>query len=184
MSPILESIGSVKGFGWGSFSLPSSFESIATVNGTGSSGTITFSSIPSTYKHLQIRCISNDGLGYTITMNFNNDSGTNYAWHVLKGTGSGVVADGIGSVNSMRIVQENGSISNNFAVYIIDILDYASTSKAKTARVFNGRDQNGSGEVELRSGLWTSTDAINRVDISIGGNFINRSTFALYGIKG
>ena len=36
---------------------PSSFESIATVSGTGSSGTITFSSIPATYKHLQIRYI-------------------------------------------------------------------------------------------------------------------------------
>ena len=32
----------------------SSFESIATATGTGSSGVITFSSIPSTYKHLQI----------------------------------------------------------------------------------------------------------------------------------
>jgi hypothetical protein len=84
----------------------------------------------------------------------------------------------------MRIVQENGSISNNFAVYIIDILDYASTSKAKTARVFSGRDQKGSGEVELRSGLWTSTAAINRIDIVIGGSFTTTSTFALYGIKG
>ena len=44
MSPILESIGSVKGFGWGALLSSTAFESIASAVGTGSSGTITFSS--------------------------------------------------------------------------------------------------------------------------------------------
>jgi len=35
--------------------IPTSYESIASATGTGSSNTITLSSIPSTYKHLQLR---------------------------------------------------------------------------------------------------------------------------------
>ena len=43
--------------------VPSSYESIASATGTGSSGTITFSSIPSTYQSLQLRvsCINTTG---------------------------------------------------------------------------------------------------------------------------
>jgi hypothetical protein len=36
------------------------YESIATVTATGTESTITFSSIPSTYQHLQIRALSRD----------------------------------------------------------------------------------------------------------------------------
>jgi hypothetical protein len=58
VSPILESIGSVKGFGWGAAGLlPPSYESIATVNITGNTSTVNFNSIPSTFKHLQLRAI-------------------------------------------------------------------------------------------------------------------------------
>ena len=54
MSPILESIGSVKGFGWGSFSIPPSFESIATVTVASNAYSVDFTSIPQTYNSLQI----------------------------------------------------------------------------------------------------------------------------------
>jgi hypothetical protein len=162
----------------------SSYESIASATGTGSSGTITFSSIPSTYKHLQVRCFANDGAGYSVKMTFNNDTATNYAFHSITGTGAAVNASGQATQDHIRIMNENGSTSNTNSAIIVDIIDYASTTKAKTARVFNGLDKNGSGEVELRSGLWTSTAAVNRLDIVIGGSFTTTSTFALYGIKG
>jgi len=162
----------------------SSYESIASATGTGSSGTITFSSIPATYKHLQLRCSSNDGAGYSLTMYFNNDTSSVYAWHSLKGTGSAVNATGQTANSSMRIVNENGLSTNINTVYIADVIDYASTTKQKTTRTFGGRDGNGSGEIQISSGLWNSTAAINRIDIAIGGNFTTTSTFALYGIKG
>ena len=50
------------------------FYSIATVLGNGSSSTITFSSIPSTYTHLQLRIstvTSSSGTGFVIRMNSN-----------------------------------------------------------------------------------------------------------------
>ena len=162
-----------------------SFESIATVTGTGSSGTVSFTSIPATYKHLQIRGTFFDGTGYSVKMRFNSDTGSNYAYHGL--TGTGATANGTAGANPidfMVIINTNGNVTNIPAVAIIDIHDYASTTKNKTTRTFNGRDENGSGEVELRSGLWQSTSAITRIDISVNGSFTNVTQLALYGIKG
>ena len=196
MSPILESIGSVKGFGWGAFSLPSSFESIASATGTGSA-VITFSSIPQTYKHLQLRCIykSTDTTTSWVTGNItlNNDSGNNYTDHRLFGNGSSVIADGNNTSSGARPqiygYTSSATYSNRFGVSIVDIHDYASTTKNKTIRIFNGLDFNGSGYqgVILRSSLWVDTSAINRLDITVQGgygNFASGSQFALYGIKG
>jgi hypothetical protein len=186
VSPILESIGSVKGFGWGAFSLPSSFESIASVVGTSSSTTISFDSIPADYKHLQIRGTSYDGTGYSVRMRFNNDSGSNYARHFLTGTGASANAGGSGSELDMVVINTNGNTSDYPASLIVDIYDYASTTKYKTARTFTGLSQNDtSGEVSLRSGLWMSTSAITSIQLLINGaSFTNLTRLALYGIKG
>jgi hypothetical protein len=164
---------------------PGSYESIASATGTGSSGTITFNSIPQTYTHLQIRGTSYDGTGYSVRMRFNNDSGSNYAWHRLTGTGASATAGAATSNTDMVIINTNGNVSDYPASLIIDIHDYASTTKYKTARTFDGLGQNDTGgEVELRSGLWMSTSAITRIDILTNGSFTNLTRLALYGIKG
>jgi len=161
----------------------SSYESIATATGTGSSGTITFSSIPSTFKHLQIRGIFNDG-GYNLNLRLNSDSGSNYASHKLYGNGSTVTATGAASGTEIDTGAYGGSTTNTMSTIIIDILDYASTTKNKTTRHFAGNDQNGSGLVWVTSGLWTSTSAISTIQIlNIYGNYNTQTTFALYGIK-
>ncbi len=73
---------------------PPSYESIATASGNGSSATITFSSIPSTYTHLQIRAITRDTSAlndsYGAKLKINSDTGSNYTSHYLLGTGSGI----------------------------------------------------------------------------------------------
>jgi len=170
-----------------------SFESIASANGTGSSGTITFSSIPSTYSALQIRMITNNNSGnFSLRLRFNGDTGTNYAHHVLEGGGSSAYAYGAASANAIFYVGSgiggSGSGSNYFGASIIDIHDYASTTKNKTVRTFNGFDTNGGVDsqlVRLTSGLWMNTAAINSISIlDVSANFTTTSTFALYGIKG
>jgi hypothetical protein len=67
---------------------------------------------------------------------------------------------------------------------VVDILDYSSTNKFKTARSISGVDYSGSGYVALVSGLYRSTNAITTYNIiSAGGTFSVGSTFTLYGIK-
>jgi hypothetical protein len=167
--------------------IPTDFESIATATGTGSSDTITFSSIPSTYKHLQIRGIANDGVGngFEASIRFNGDSAANYAYHRALGNGSSVTALGSGGQDTMRIGNAS-NVADNVAVYIVDIHDYASTTKNKTIRSLSGRDTNGAGFAILYSGLWLSTSAVNSVSVvNVGArSWSTTTTFALYGIKG
>lgn len=175
-----------------------SFESIATATGNGSSGTITFSSIPSTYKHLQIRGIARDtytgfvgDVGYTFT--FNADSSASYTRHRIIGDGSAATVAGAANQGAgYSLNGDTSSASSNTLIYgvsILEILDYASTSKYKTTRVFAGSDGNVASNpnyaVTLNSSLWQSTSAITRIDITAGGsNFASGTQFALYGIKG
>jgi hypothetical protein len=172
------------------------YESIQTVTvGAGGAANVTFSSIPSTYKHLQIRGIArgsratygNDNLN----IQFNSDTGSNYSWHKLQGNGSTVSA---GSVNSSTRMVANalagsGAPTNTFSAHILDILDYANTNKNKTLRGLDGVDINGTvagegGVIELHSGSWMNTAAVTSITLFAGDpNFVQYTTFALYGIK-
>ena len=165
-----------------------SFESIATATPT--SGTVvTFSSIPSTFKHLQIRMnVLPSTSGGTLKMEFNSDTTVaNYAAHWLNGDGSSVYAYGQASYGSIPIIAAGNTIITHPNVGIIDILDYTNTSKYKTVRSIAGYDNNGSGNVEIDSGLWLSTSAISSLSITLSP-YLSRAyssgtTFALYGIK-
>jgi hypothetical protein len=173
---------------------PSSYESIASATGTGSSGTITFSSIPATYASLQIRSnFFRTAYGTpSVLVQLNGDTGTNYAFHWLNGNGTTASALGrstADSVTSMRLIASTPDIDATYgSAAILDIHDYASTTKNKTIRSFGGFDGNdyfGTGFIGLLSGLWLNTNAVTSITISLSsGNFSTNSTFALYGIKG
>jgi len=169
----------------------SSYESIATGTGTGLSATISFTSIPSTYKHLQIRGIAKDTFAnsnvFGMYVTFNSDTGSNYASHRLGGDGASTYANGYATQTSieLRSYSVGNSATNIMGVSIMDVIDYASTSKYKTLRSAGGVDKNGSGNIELCSGLWQNTAAITRIDLVTSGTLWSSSTtFALYGIKG
>lgn len=163
------------------------YESIATANGTGSSGVVTFSNIPSTFQHLQIRWISKSTLnGSYNSLNFNGDTGGNYAVHYIYGDGSSRFA---GAVTSATLLQLFGSSvtsasTGTYGVHVIDILDYNNTNKFKTVRALGGQDSNGSGVIFFSSGLWQSTSAITSITITANSdNYTTASQFALYGIR-
>jgi hypothetical protein len=166
------------------------FESIATITSSGSAGNFVFSSIPGTYDHLQIRGIlrTNDtGTWNNQVLRFNSDTGSNYAVHRLYGNGSTATAEASSSttsINDFMRAAGSGNSSDIYGVAVIDILDYAKTSKYKTIRSLNGGDGNGNGWIGLHSGLWQSTSAITTITISpSGGTAIQYSSFALYGIR-
>lgn len=169
--------------------VPTSYESIATVTATGSQSTLTFSSIPGTYKHLQIRGIANDGSDNGIVLRFNSDTGANYTQHRLSGNGTSASAAGSTGNSSAANIGWASGATNVYGASIIDIIDYASTSKYKTVRTFMGVDANASGgntgAVYLSSNLWLSTAAVTSVSIIDPVlNFTAGTTFALYGVKG
>ena len=168
------------------------YESIATVTVSSPVSSISFTSIPSTYKHLQIRSIARGTVAQAEMQTFyqfNSDTGSNYAYHLLRGNGSATFSDQLNSTTaaSAQIRYSAASATSGiFGVGVTDILDYSNTTTNKTVRNLGGVDANGSGQVYFTSGLWQSTTAITSIYIGIndGGNFAQYTQFALYGIKG
>ena len=182
MSPILDSIGSVKGFGFGALLSSSSYESIATALGTGSSGVVSFTSIPATYTHLQIRILGLQSSVSDVFIKVNSDAGVRGHW--LMGDGATATA---GSETGTGDGQYFGTFAWGAtypAAYVVDVLDYANTNKAKTVRSLGGYDANGSGRINLISSLFTTASAITSITFTASTNYTTNAHFALYGIKG
>lgn len=162
------------------------YDSIATTTvGAGGASSITFSSIPSTYTHLQIRLFGNAGSSDTF-YRLNGDTGSNYVRHYIYGSGASVAS-------STSLAQTSGSLgyipvtadTNIFGTAVFDLLDYTNTNKNKTTRSLAGHDKNGSGLIVLYSGLWLNTAAVTSVTVLPNtGNFNQYTSVALYGIKG
>jgi hypothetical protein len=184
--------------------ITSNFYSIQTVTVSGTSTTsISFSSIPQTYKSLQLRILSgiyDSGVTQAqVSQNyvqFNGDTGNNYTMHYLYGNSASTVAAGNSVGNN---VIYTGYKTNNYTgttsgtavsmgVTIIDIIDYSNTSKYKTLKYIGGannNDSSGYSAITIGSGLWLSTSAITSMLFPnyFGGTFYPGTTFALYGIN-
>jgi hypothetical protein len=165
---------------------PAAFVSIATVAVTSNTATITFSSIPQTYTHLQIRGIARTNRASAIdSYQINLNGNTNTIAHELRGLGSNPVLASSGNVAN-GIVPGANATANVFGAFITDILDYSNANKNKTVRSLVGFDNNGSsGEIDLTSSFRDSTAAITSITINLGtsNSYVANSHFALYGIR-
>ena len=165
-----------------------SYESIQTVLvGSGGSASISFTSIPSTFTHLQLRIIARSTAGGSAVTGMNcsiNSSVNAVRNHYLYGNGSSTAA-AAQVANQIGWATGTSQTASAFATSIVDILDYANTSKNKTFRMLAGNDTNGAGDIALFSQLFDTTAAISTLTLSLNaGNFAQHSQAALYGIKG
>jgi len=166
------------------------FELISTQTLSSTATTISFSSLPSNYSHLQIRySVRQSTTGTLLAMlNFNSDTGANYAWHRLYGNGSTVSSDATSSTTQILALTAPGGSDTTgvFMPAIVDILDYRSTAKNKTVRFLTGCETNNTARVVgLTSGLWASTAAVSSLTLTaLSGSFAIGSRFSIYGVKG
>lgn len=159
----------------------SSFESIATVTvGSGGSASVSFSSIPATYTHLQIRgFVADNATNCNFYMSFNGNTATN--GHAVYGEGGNPVSY---DNSSPGLIYGQRTNTGQF-VFITDLLDYTNANKNKTIRTLAGGDANGAGRVGLYSGFINNTAAITSLSIAPNtSNFPQYSVVSLYGIKG
>jgi hypothetical protein len=176
--------------------ITSSYESIATYTiGSGGSAGITFTSIPSTYTHLQIRAIvrssrsssATDNLAIQVGNGGSVDTGANYSEHLLRGSGTAVIADPNPNASNLNyaVSPASGATASSFSVHVIDLLEYKNTNIYKTVRWLGGYDTNGGGFIYLASGNWRNTAAITDIKVYFPSwNLVEYSSIALYGIKG
>jgi hypothetical protein len=171
------------------------FDSIATQIASGSGTTITFSSIPTTYRYLQLHsyfALTNNDTD--ITIRFNGDSGTNYTKSQFYSTGTQSGGATQGTTSARGLTSSAGPVwygsgTSGFVSTVSYIYDSNATDKVKTQHTLTGGSVDSAGTnqgIFHRMGLWNnSTDAITSMVLtSSGGNIISGSHFALYGIKG
>jgi hypothetical protein len=181
---------------WNPWEPDGAYDALATVTvPSGGLASITFAAIPQTYKHLQIRGIaattftSGTASASPFTIGFNSDTTfTNYRTHQLLGDGSTAQAYTVQASGWLAGVGSavNADTSNTFTGFVIDILDYSSTSKNKVTRSLFGNDRNGSGDINLFSGLWMNTSAITSITTQFPQSprsFAQNSQFTLYGVR-
>jgi hypothetical protein len=167
------------------------YELISTTLISTDTASVTFSSIPAGYKHLQVRWTakgtSNGPNNIAVEINGVTSTGSYYS-HEIVGAGSGVNSYNNTGQNWVRVGLIPGP-SDSSGIYgngITEILDFASTTKTKTLRTFNGYHGNSSGSrVMLRSSLFDNTSAITQIKFLLqSGNIILGSRFSIYGVKG
>lgn len=158
---------------------------------SGSQSSVTFSSIASTFTHLVLSIMGRGSQAATtidIRLQFNSDTGSNYNSEVFVqgGTGAGSAAEALAAA-SIRIGDITAaSATANYAGLIEAVIQgYAQTTFFKPVAGLTSGPKNTSGggqNVEIASGLWLSTVAINAIKVfPSAGNFVDGSIVALYG---
>lgn len=157
---------------------------------TSSAASVTFSSIPSTYTDLVLKCSVRTDRASTsdqLRITFNGDSSTNYSYITLLGDGSTGSSQNLAnaSFSQNHYVDGNTATSNTFGNSEIYIPNYL-VSVNKPLSGFSAAENNAtSAIITAVASLWRNTAAITSIGIvpTTGPNFVSGSTFYLYGIK-
>ena len=160
--------------------MPATYENIATTTLTGTATEVNFTSINSAYTDL-ILVVDYDTSATILaglSLRFNSDSGSNYSFTYLQGTGSAAQSGRSSNAAQMEMGYQAATGRSNL---IIQIQNYSNTTTNKTAI---SRHNNPSSVVQSYVGLWRNTAAINAIRVACGSSsFATGSTFTLYGIK-
>ena len=162
-------------------------EAISTTYLEADAATVTFSSIPATYEHLQLRCSIRTSASNraSVTLVFNGDTGTNYTSHRILGAASSVSAGGWSGLAGLMGVEGTGgdSTAADYGVVVADILDYANTNKNTTCQFISGAKIATGADLFVHSGLWDATAAVHTITLDGSYNSLRGSEFTLYGLK-
>lgn len=155
------------------------YEPLATTTLSSTQSTVTFSSISGSYTDL---VLVTDGTSsaadYTMTLQFNSDTGANYSSTILNGSSSPANPSSTKDNNNSSVF--SGSITTTQSSSIISIQNYANTTNYKTLLA---RGNAGTERIRLYIGLWRNTNAINSITLGTNGtSFASGCTFTLYGI--
>ena len=158
----------------------------------GTTASVTFSSIPSTYNDLRLVVSARgDTAAYPVAIKiaFNGDSATNYSYTNLLGDGSAGSSSKASSQTVDQIVNMDGAsaTASTFGSWELYIPNYTSTG----SKPFMGIDvietndtTAAHAEIQVNAHLYRGGSAISSIVLTpASGNFVQYSSFYLYGIK-
>jgi hypothetical protein len=154
------------------------YRPLATVTLGSSASSVTFSSIPATYRDLILvtNLVNSSFAEADAGIRFNSDTGTNYFRVAMTGDGSTAASFSSASQDANYYLIQSTTISTG----IVQVLDYSATDKHKTSLV---RGNLTAGRVSAFAGRWANTAAITSLTIfSPSGTFTSGNTLNLFGV--
>lgn len=151
-------------------------------------GTVTLSSIPSTYTDLRIVVSNYKSVQANQTLQIQYNSITSgYSYVYINGNGSTASSSKVNSNPTINVGATAGTSTTVPVMVTIDIMNYANTSTYKTALIRYSCERNGSGEVDAIVGLCSNTAAISSITFGMNSDpssyFASGTVFTIYGIK-
>jgi hypothetical protein len=146
-----------------------------------SASSVTFSSIPATYRDLVLVCTGTTTGNELLYLKLNNDTSTIYNHIFMVGNGSTATSGSQSDRDETPITPNPGWNSSTVATTIVQLFDYAQTNKHKSGLT---RSNNAALSVLANAIRYASTSAITEVTVRtvFGNNFASGSSFHLYGI--
>jgi len=160
---------------------------------TGSEASVTFSTIPGTYRSLVLQCQARTDRaaeGDEIGLIINTDAGNNYD-RIQTTTVHGAATGSAGRAEAVMFLgppEAANSRASSFSVITAKFVGYALTDREKYVIAHGGRMGDVSADTDLyiigRYLRWRSTAAITTLALSptVGPNFVSGSRFTLYGV--
>ena len=155
----------------------STYTPLATVTASGGEVSLTFSSIPSTYKHLVfvVGGSTSTATGFEAIL---NGSTANRSTVYMYGAGEGA-SGASGSAGNVAVI---GNVGPSGGTTVTHFFDYSATNKHKTFLMVGGRP---GGIAILYANRWASLDAINSIGFTLqAGQLVAGTVISLYGIAG
>jgi hypothetical protein len=152
---------------------------LATVTLASATGSVTFSSIPATYRDLVfVFSGTATSANRLVEVRFNGDSGSNYSQVRALGYSS-TPTSSASTLTSFGLFYSDSGLDTTQSNSILQLMDYSATDKHKTML---NRVGGGTTWVEMRAGRWANTAAITSANFFIDGNFATGTTLSLYGV--
>jgi hypothetical protein len=160
--------------------MTATYTSLANVTLGAAASSVTFSSIPATYRDLICVVVAAGSTTLQGRIRLNGDTGSNYNYVRMSGngtatSGTSAATQTTGFLSAIAEATTTGALQMN-----INIMDYSATNKHKPILARANQAANGTDAIFNR---WANTAAVTSVQILTStGNWAAGSTFALYGI--
>jgi hypothetical protein len=148
---------------------------LATATLASSASSVTFSSIPATYRDLIVVVNGTNANSVDNFWRANGDSGFNYSYVRANNSGNSPVSSGFSGGSEAWA----GRIGPDLSTIVLQFMDYSANNKHKTVLT---RSNVGATTVTMEASRWANNSVITSIAIIASGSFNSGSTFNLYGI--
>lgn len=147
---------------------------IGSITLTSSSSSITFSSIPSSYRDLVLAGEFDPSANGVLQLAYNGSTSSIRRVRLFGGAALGAYAD---LADDANIGEFNTSDIRNSI--IIQVMEYSATDKTKTTI----SRSNGLNRTMMYAQKWSNTDAVTSLTLETNQAFLSGSSFKLFGIE-